>query len=110
MILIDTNVFLELALDQEKAADCATFLSRVSDGSIEATVTHFTIHAVEASLRSGKHLTEFLRNIESSEGLRVSGTSVSEEASIAVLAEKMGKGFDDALQYFVAKKIGSTAI
>ena len=31
MILIDTNVFLELALDQEKAADCASFLSEVAE-------------------------------------------------------------------------------
>ncbi len=37
-------------------------------------------------------------------------TSISEETSIAVLAEKMRKDFDDVVQYFVAKKLGSSAI
>jgi predicted nucleic acid-binding protein len=110
MILIDTNVFLELALDQERASDCASFLSEVAMGNVQAVVTHSTIHAVEASLRSGNRLTDFLRNIESSEGLRVSETGIAEEASIALLAGKMGKDFDDALQYFVARREGASAI
>ncbi len=111
MFLIDTNIFLELALDQEKAEDCASFLTAVSDGTVEAIVTHFTVHAVETSIGKGNRLTEFLRNIESSHGLRVSDASISEEVSIAVLAEKVGKlDFEDAVQYFVAKKSDSSAI
>ena len=47
---------------------------------------------------------------KSSEGLHVSETSISEEETIAVLAGKMGKDFDDALQYYVAKKEGASAI
>jgi uncharacterized protein len=111
MFLIDTNVFLELALDREKAEDCASFLTAVSEGKADAGVTHFTIHAVEATLGKGDRLTKFLRNIESSQGVRVLDTSISEEASIAALTEKTGKlHFDDAVQYFVAKKSGSSAI
>jgi uncharacterized protein len=110
MILIDTNVFLELALDQEKAEECALLLTAVSNGSIEAVVSHFTIHVVEASIRKKDRLAEFLRNIEGSQGLHVLDTSISEEGSIAFLAEKMGKDFDDTVQYFVAKKLGSSAI
>jgi len=111
MFLIDTNVFLELALDQEKAEDCASFLTTVSEAKADAVVTHFTIHAVEASLGKGDRLTKFLRNIESSQGLRVLDTSVSEEASTAAQSDKIGKlDFDDAVQYFAAKKSGSSAI
>ena len=80
------------------------------NGNIQAIVTHYTIHAAEASLQRGKRLTDFLRNVESSEGLHVSETSISEEETIAVLAGKMGKDFDDALQYYVAKKEGASAI
>jgi len=65
---------------------------------------------VEASIRKMDHLAEFLQNIESSKGLQVSDTSVSEERSITSLAKKMGKDFDDAVQYYVATKTGSSAI
>jgi predicted nucleic acid-binding protein len=33
-MLIDTNVFLEVLLNQRKAADCKTLLKKVSTGSI----------------------------------------------------------------------------
>lgn len=110
MILIDANIFLELALDQENADQCAALLSAVAEGKIEALVTHFAVHAVEASLRRGPHLAEFLQNIERSKGLRIHDTSSSDEVSASLLAEKMGKDFDDGLEYFVAKKLGMDAI
>jgi len=45
MILIDTNIFLELFLGQEKAQECEEFLNKVSKGEIDAVITTFTIHA-----------------------------------------------------------------
>lgn len=110
MILIDANIFLELALDQENAEDCALLLAAISDGDLEAIVTHFAVHAVEASLRKGKRLTDFLRNIDVSQGLRIYDTTVPAENSASIIAEKIGKDFDDGLQYYVAKKTGATAI
>ncbi len=45
MILLDTNVFLELMLGQSGAADCEVLLRAVAKGRIEAVVTHFTVQA-----------------------------------------------------------------
>lgn len=110
MILIDTNVFLELLLGQSKAGDCKTFLKRVSDGQVEAVATHFSIHATEAVIGKGELLTRFIRNIENSEGLYVYDTDLTEESSAALLTGRLGLDFDDALQYFVAKRLGAAAI
>jgi predicted nucleic acid-binding protein len=110
MILIDASVFLELALDQEKANDCSSFLSAVARGDMEAVVTHFAVHGVEAIIGKGTHLMEFLRNLENSHGLSIYETSISDEIAISMTTEKTGMDFDDAIQYFVAKRIGSEAI
>lgn len=110
MILLDTNVFLELMLGQSRAADCETLLSAVSKGRIEAVVTHFTVHAVEAVLGSGEPLLIFLRNLENSLSLTVFETGVAEEISAAMLTKRESLDFDDALQYYVAKRLGVEAI
>jgi len=110
LILLDTNVFLELMLGQRRAADCEALLSAVSKGGIEAVVTHFTVHAVEAVLGSGEPLLTFLRNLENSLSLTVFETGVAEEISAAMLTKRESLDFDAALQYYVAKRLGVEAI
>ena len=110
MILIDANIYLEVALGQEKAGDCASLLSAISQGKLQATVTSFSMHAVEAALRNGTRTAEFLENVQNSRGLRVYATTIAEEQFASALAEKIGRDFDDSLQYFVAKKVGAKAI
>ncbi|MEM2687305.1 MAG: PIN domain nuclease, partial [Thermoproteota archaeon] len=71
MLLVDTNIFLELFLGQEKADECERFLQKVSAGEIEAAVSKFTVHAIEALLNDSTLILTFLRNIESSLGLTI---------------------------------------
>ena len=106
MILIDTNIFLELLLGQKRVAECQRLLDAVSRGEKEALVTHFTVHAVEATLRTGEPLTIFLRNLDHSLGLYIYDTDISEEMAAGLVSEKIERDFDDALQYYVAKKLG----
>jgi uncharacterized protein len=110
LILLDTNVFLELMLGQSRAADCEALLTVVSKGKIEAVVTHFTVHAVETVLGPGEPLLIFLRNLENSLSLTVFETGVAEEISAAMLTKRGSLDFDDALQYYVAKRLGVEAI
>ncbi|MDG6925564.1 MAG: type II toxin-antitoxin system VapC family toxin [Nitrososphaerota archaeon] len=110
LILIDTNVFLEVLLDQKKAGECKALLKKVSAGELEAVVSHFTVHAVEAQIGSGPGLVEFLRTIENSLGLSVHDTDLSDEIAASLLARSLGRDFDDSLQYYLAKKLGVEAI
>ncbi len=110
LVLIDTNIFLELFLNQNNAIDCEELLQRIWEGKQRAVVTHFSVHAVEAILKNGEPLVMFARNIENSAGMRVYETTIEDEIAIAILSDKIGMDFDDALQYYVAKKIGVGAI
>ncbi|MEM1582570.1 MAG: PIN domain-containing protein [Candidatus Bathyarchaeia archaeon] len=110
MLLVDTNIFLELFLGQEKADECERFLQKVSAGEIEAAVSKFTVHAIEALLNDSTLILTFLRNIESSLGLTIYDTSIEEEMAVSMLMDKVKLDFDDAIQYYLAKKLGVEAI
>lgn len=110
LILIDTNIFLELLLGREKCEDCEKFLDTVSEGGIEAIVTRFSVHAVEVVLNDPNLILQFIRNIQNSLGLDIYDTSLEDEVAISMLMDKVKLDFDDALQYYVAKKFGVKAI
>jgi predicted nucleic acid-binding protein len=110
LILLDTNIFLELLMDRDKAGDCEALLERVSTGEREAVVSHFSLHAVEAVIGEGDGLLDFLRNVENSLGLSVHDTDVSDEIAISLLSKTLGRDFDDSLQYYLAKKLGVDCI
>lgn len=79
LILLDTNIFLELLLGQKRAAECENLLELIAKGQTEATVTHFSVHAIEAALGDASSLETFLRNLEHSLGLSIYETNLSEE-------------------------------
>ncbi|MGQ9726615.1 MAG: type II toxin-antitoxin system VapC family toxin, partial [Candidatus Bathycorpusculaceae bacterium] len=110
MLLVDANVFLELFLGQEKADECERFLQKVSAGELEAVVSKFTIHAIEVTLNDSMLILTFLRNVEGSLGLDVYETGVEEEMAASMLMDKVKLDFDDAVQYYLAKKLGVEAI
>ena len=110
MILIDTNIILELLLNRPRADDCENLLEAASKGRIEAVVTHFSIHAVEAVLKEQELILRLLRNLENSLGISVHDTTITDEVAVTILMNKVDLNFDDCLQYFVAKKLGVEAI
>jgi predicted nucleic acid-binding protein len=110
LILLDTNIFLELLLDQKGATECENLLELVSKGQMEATATHFSVHAVEAVIPDAGSLATFLANLEHSVGLSIYDTNLSDEIAAALISQKIGLDFDDTLQYYVAKKLGVDAV
>ncbi len=80
-------------------------------GDDDAVVSHFAIRSVEA-IMSRDHLdvAPFLRSVEQSAGLTVYDTWVSDEVAASILMKQIGKDFDDALQYYVATKLGASEI
>lgn len=109
MILLDTNVFLEYLLDRKNADDCGRLLAKLSRGETEGVVTRFSIHTIETVYKSPL-LRGFLTNIDRSLGLTVRDTATAEEAEVALLSESIGRDFDDAMQYYAAKKSGAEKI
>jgi predicted nucleic acid-binding protein len=110
MILLDTNIFLEMLSGQEKAEDCEKLLKKISNGSVEAVVTRFSIHAIEAILGKVENVASFLRNVEGSIGLQVYETDTNDELAAALMQSKTKLDFDDSIQFYVARKIGVSSI
>ena len=111
MILIDTNIFLEMLLGRSKAEQCKTLLDMISEGRAESAVTHFSIHSVEAIMRKNAgELTSFLRALDQTVGLYVFDTTLADEVSASILTGTTKLDFDDAIQYYAAKKLGAAAI
>jgi len=111
LIVVDSNIFLEVLMGRKKATRCKELLDRLSLGEVEGVVTHFAIHSVEAVVgRHGGDVASFLRTVDQTSGLNVHDTTVTDEIAASLLAEKIRRDFDDALQYYVAKKLGAEAI
>ena len=105
--LIDTNIFLEILLDQEKSRECQDILERAGNGKIECVVTHFTVHAIEGLLTDDlETVRKFVKNLENSSGIKIVDTTLAEEREIASNAEDFGLDFDDSMQFSVARKQG----
>ncbi len=112
MILVDTNVFMELVFGRSRAIECRVMLNRMSEGEVSGVVTRFSVHAVEAILggKAKDKLNPFLRGLEQTQGLSIYETSTTDEIAASMVMEKIKRDFDDSLQYYVAKKLGVESI
>lgn len=108
MYLLDTNIFLEILLDQDHAQACQKLIASLNLEE-PAWVTSFSLHAIEAILSQKKRykaLQSFLSFLSDHPFLETYSTTLIEEKKICLLAPKVNLDFDDTLQYFVAKKRG----
>ncbi len=106
MYLFDTNIILEILLDQAQAENCQKVLETV-DEKHEGWMTSFAIHAIAAILSKAKkydRLEIFLKAWREHPFLHCYDTTLDEEIQVCHLSLKSGLDFDDALQYFVARK------
>lgn len=112
-LLIDTNIFLEFLLGQERDGECMQLMELVEEGAVEAYVTSFALHGIEISLErvdEVETLKSFLDWIIHTSRISVYHTSPQEELDIAILTETTGLDFDDALQYYTAKTLGAALV
>ncbi|QGA80208.1 type II toxin-antitoxin system VapC family toxin [Candidatus Nanohalobium constans] len=105
MYLIDTNIFLELLLDQKNADECEKLLGKIFEGRISVAATEFTIHAVQGTLADNPDtIKRFLESVNSTINIQILETKMKEEVMISQYSKDSSLCFDDALQYSVAKR------
>lgn len=109
MYFIDANIFLELALDQDKADDCEVFLKRVQNGGLRGVITDFLIDAIiivmENRGKTPKDLRVFLSSLFGYKGLEVYLLSLLDKIKATKFMELFGFDFDDATTYQVMKRL-----
>jgi len=107
--LIDTNIFLEVLLEQDNKDSCLDLLRLVEKGEIQVIVTSFALHSIAIileKLRGIDSYRDFLGVITASAGLMTYSTTPQDEIEICTISKKFSLTFDDSLHYFVAKTFG----
>ena len=111
--LVDTNIFLEVMLSQNRKEECKKFLSLLRNGRVKGIITDFTIHSIMvlmSNLKKLKELEAFLKSLTAYKGLSIYMTSLIDEIKAIELAEETGLDIDDAILYAVALSIEAYAI
>lgn len=106
MYLIDTNIFLEILLEQEKCEECEALINRINQSEALFYVSSFTMHSIEViMIRSHKsdQLAEFLHDVIISKIIRID-TNMNDELNILKIMKKLKLDFDDSLQYYLCDK------
>jgi predicted nucleic acid-binding protein len=110
-ILIDTNVFLEVLLNQSQAQVAKDFLLK-SDRH-EFVITDFALHSICVILLRRRRITpleKFLADTIGADRVAVLSLNPSELALVIDTARLLGLDFDDAYQYAVAEKQNLTLV
>ncbi|MCD5417158.1 PIN domain-containing protein [Candidatus Bipolaricaulota bacterium] len=101
MFLVDTNVFLEILLRQDKKEDCKRFLVN-NIGHLN--ITDFSLHSIGVILfRYGKEeiFQEFVKDVMPN--TKVLSLPMKIYKEVVSVKKSMNLDFDDAYQYSVAK-------
>ena len=113
MLLIDTNIFLEVMLGQTRQHDCAEFLTQVRTGGKNAAVTNFSIYSIMIVLAKEKKLPElntFLHSLSAYAGLTIHVPSTNDLIEAAKLLADGKFDIDDGIQYASANSLSSEGI
>jgi hypothetical protein len=111
MYLVDTNIWLERLLEQERSAEVGAFLEQTSTDQL--AMTDFSLHSIGVildRLDSQNVLLEFVDDVflQGEVGL----ISVQPEAMhrLVVVMEQFKLDFDDAYQYVAAEQTGAVIV
>jgi len=110
-LLIDTNIFLEVILEQEKAKEAQALLSQVEKH--EFFISDYSLHSIGLLLfrrRQHEVFRRFLEDMILEAGVTVIALAAQEMEDIIQIAQRFGLDFDDAYQYAVAGRYGLTII
>jgi len=109
MYLVDTNVWIERLLDQERAEEVKRFLDSVS--SDQLSITDFSFHSIGVILsRLNRHegLLRFAQDILIDGAVRLIRLSPVDTQRQVNVIEQLRLDFDDAYQYVVAEQYNLT--
>jgi len=105
----DTNIFLELFLDQDKADDVERLL-RTAPKERLYIISEFSLYSVGIILFRRKLFDVFVRFVEDliiTGGIKLLKLSAEDTKKLAEVSQRFGLDFDDAYQYAVAERYWS---
>jgi hypothetical protein len=106
MYLLDSNIFLELLLNQDKADEVEQFLRTKPKEKLY--ISEFSLYSVAIVLFHRKLFETFMRFLNDlivTGGVRLLRLSVQDMEKVAAIALRFKLDFDDAYQYAAAEKL-----
>lgn len=105
MHLVDTNIWLELFLGQERAEDVRLFLSRIDTSDLAITgFTLYSIGIILMRLKKPDALSQFLADVIINGEVKVIRLSPVDFTELIAYSARFMLDFDDAYQYAVAER------
>lgn len=105
MYLVDTNIWLERLLDQEKSEDVEKFLDIVP--SEELFISDFSFHSIGVILcktNKNEALIQFTSDIFNNGNVSILNLEPDDMSDVVKVIEKFNLDFDDAYQYVTVEK------
>jgi len=106
-LLVDTNIFIEVLLNQASAGDARTFLENRKGH--ELYISDFALHSIGLLLfRHKQHqvFRQFLQDVIDRSGVGLVSLNALEIDAVVGTAAEFNLDFDDAYQYSAAMKHG----
>ena len=104
MYLIDTNIFLEILLKQDRSSKAKEYLASINEEQI--FISDFSVYSIGIILNKLNRLNSFelfLKGIII-DGIPILSLSSEDLLNINIITKDYNLDFDDAYQYLVAKK------
>ena len=104
MYLVDTNIFLETLLDQDKSAEVQSFLRSIDLNII--FMTDFSLYSIGITLFRLKKFALFISFLEDIvvDGIDILSLDPEDLKTLDQSVQQFSLDFDDAYQYAVAEK------
>ncbi len=105
MFLLDTNIWLELLLDQERAGEVRRLLE--GQEARQFAITEFSLYSLAiilTRLKKDEVFTDFLADTVEDSGVRLLRLGAGDLKQAVTVGQKFGLDFDDAYQYVAAEK------
>ena len=101
MFLLDTNIFLEILLEQEKSKKCKKFLE-AHIGNLH--ISDFTFHSIGVILfrqNADQSFLNFISDISSK--VKFNSLPINKYKDVVEIKDSLGLDFDDSYQYNICK-------
>lgn len=104
-LLVDTNIFLEIILDQKRTEEAKAFLA--NPDAHELFMSDYALHSVGVLLfRRKQHevFSRFVKDMLFNAGVTVKALAAEDMEAVVQAARRFELDFDDAYQYAAAEK------
>ncbi len=113
-MFIDSSIFLEVFLKQEKSQECKDFLQKVIDGSIRCFTSYFNIDSIllviQNKTKDIKLMENFLLSLLAYSGLTIYFLTIEDRLKALEHSKKYNLDFEDSMMLQATLGSGNTKI